>query len=75
MVKLRNYIEKNNLRLVDFFNKFDKDHSMSVTREEFTEGLEVNMHKKFPFRTKNNSLKLFKNQKKKNYEKSYIRKS
>ena len=40
-VKLRNYIEKHNLRLVDFFNKFDKDHSMSVTREEFAQGIEV----------------------------------
>ena len=41
MVKLKNYIDKNNLRLVDFFNKFDKDHSMSVTREEFAAGIEV----------------------------------
>lgn len=39
-VKLKNYIEKHNLRLVDFFNKFDKDHSMSVTREEFAQGIE-----------------------------------
>lgn len=41
MIKLKNYIEKNNLRLVDFFNKFDKDNSMSVTREEFAQGIEV----------------------------------
>ncbi len=41
MVKLKNYIDKHNLRLVDFFNKFDKDQSMSVTREEFTQGIEV----------------------------------
>ncbi|XP_078336521.1 uncharacterized protein LOC111138432 isoform X1 [Crassostrea virginica] len=40
MVKLTNYIEKNNLRLVDFFNKFDKDGSMSVTYEEFQQGIE-----------------------------------
>ncbi|KAK3596544.1 hypothetical protein CHS0354_013228 [Potamilus streckersoni] len=40
MVKLANYIEKHNLRLIDFFNKFDKDGSMSVTHEEFVEGLE-----------------------------------
>ncbi|CAH1801926.1 unnamed protein product [Owenia fusiformis] len=39
MVKLKNYIDKNNLRLVDFFNKFDKDRSMSVTRAEFAEGI------------------------------------
>ena len=41
MVKLKNYIDRNNLRLVDFFNKFDKDNSMSVTREEFAEGIGV----------------------------------
>lgn len=41
MVKLANYIEKHELRLVDFFNKFDKDGSMSVTHEEFMEGIEV----------------------------------
>ncbi|XP_053374992.1 leucine-rich repeat-containing protein 74A-like isoform X2 [Mercenaria mercenaria] len=40
MVKLVNYIEKHELRLVDFFNKFDKDGSMSVTHEEFVEGIE-----------------------------------
>ncbi|XP_033748788.1 leucine-rich repeat-containing protein 74B-like isoform X2 [Pecten maximus] len=40
MVKLANYIQKNNLRLVDFFNKFDKDGSMSVTYEEFQQGIE-----------------------------------
>ncbi|XP_050410652.1 leucine-rich repeat-containing protein 74A isoform X1 [Patella vulgata] len=39
MVKLHSYIQKNNLRLVDFFNKFDKDKSMSVTHEEFLTGL------------------------------------
>ena len=41
MSKLRNYMEENNLRLVDFFNQFDQDHSMSVTREEFKTGIEV----------------------------------
>ena len=41
MVKLMAYIDKNNLRLVDFFNKFDKDGSMSVTHEEFKQGLKV----------------------------------
>ncbi|XP_070205803.1 leucine-rich repeat-containing protein 74B-like isoform X2 [Littorina saxatilis] len=39
MVKLMTYIDKNNLRLVDFFNKFDKDGSMSVTHDEFRQGL------------------------------------
>ena len=41
MVKLMAYIDKNSLRLVDFFNKFDKDGSMSVTHEEFRQGLKV----------------------------------
>ena len=41
MVKLMAYIDKNNLRLVDFFNKFDKDGSMSVTHDEFRQGLKV----------------------------------
>ena len=41
MVKLKNYVEKSNLRLIDFFNRFDKDKSMSVTREEFAQGIEV----------------------------------
>ncbi|XP_070572945.1 leucine-rich repeat-containing protein 74B-like isoform X2 [Ptychodera flava] len=40
MQKLQKYIQKNNLRLVDFFNKFDKDGSMSVSYDEFREGLE-----------------------------------
>ena len=41
MVKLQNYIAKHNLKLLDFFNKFDSDGSMSVSREEFTEGIQV----------------------------------
>jgi predicted nucleic acid-binding Zn finger protein len=41
MMKLKNYIEKNNMRLVDFFNTLDKDRSMGVTRQEFAQGLEV----------------------------------
>lgn len=39
MVKLQRFIQKNNLRLVDFFNDFDTDGSMSVTYDEFTIGL------------------------------------
>ena len=48
MIKLQNYIEKNNLRLVDFFNRFDKDGSMSVTREEFKEGIDVSLNTTVP---------------------------
>jgi len=36
-------MEENNLRLVDFFNQFDEDHSMSVTRDEFKKGVEVSL--------------------------------
>ncbi|PAA66046.1 hypothetical protein BOX15_Mlig009974g1, partial [Macrostomum lignano] len=40
MMKLRNFVEKRGMKMIDFFNTFDKDRSMSVTREEFLEGLE-----------------------------------
>lgn len=43
MVKLMSYIDKNNLRLVDFFNKFDKDGSLSITHEQFRIGLKVGL--------------------------------
>ncbi|XP_076434892.1 uncharacterized protein LOC143274835 [Babylonia areolata] len=39
MVKLMVYIEKNNLRLIDFFNKFDKEGTMSISGEHFRQGL------------------------------------
>ena len=42
MTKLQSYITKNNLKLIDFFQKFDTDGSMSVSHAEFKEGLEVN---------------------------------
>jgi len=41
MVKLQNYIDKHNLKLIDFFQKFDKDGSMSVSHEEFADGIQV----------------------------------
>lgn len=43
MVKLQNYIEKHDLKLIDFFHRFDKDGSMSVSHEEFTEGIQVRL--------------------------------
>ena len=43
MVKLMNYIEKNNLKLIDFFSQLDKDGSMCISYEEFEQGLEVNL--------------------------------
>lgn len=39
IIKLRNFIEKHQIKLIDFFNKFDKDGSMSVSRDEFREGI------------------------------------
>ena len=36
---LKQYVEDKNYRLVDLFNQFDKDNSLSVTREEFRQGL------------------------------------
>jgi hypothetical protein len=41
IVKLRNYLEKHHLKLIDFFSKFDKDGSLTVTKEEFRSGLAV----------------------------------
>lgn len=41
MVLIKQYIDRANLRLVDFFNSIDKDKSMSVTVEEFEVGLAV----------------------------------
>lgn len=36
---LKKYVEEKNYRLIDLFNQFDKDHSLSVSREEFRLGL------------------------------------
>ena len=35
------FMSDQNLRLVDLFKSFDKDQSMSLTREEFIDGLKV----------------------------------
>ena len=43
MTKLKNFIERQNIRLLDFFNMLDTDHSMSISREEFAEGIEVRL--------------------------------
>ena len=39
--RLLKFIEKNGLKLIDFFNSVDADHSMNVTREEFKNGIIV----------------------------------
>lgn len=38
---LKNYIENNQMRLYDFFSMMDKDKSMSLTIDEFVNGLQV----------------------------------
>ena len=43
MTKLKNFIERKNIRLLDFFNMLDSDHSMSISREEFSDGIEVKL--------------------------------
>lgn len=41
MAVLQDYIDKNNLRIIDLFNRFDRDNSRSVDRREFLEGMKV----------------------------------
>lgn len=41
--KVKSYVKENNLRMVDFFNEFDLNHNLKITREEFTSGLEVGL--------------------------------
>lgn len=38
---LKNYIEENQMRLLDLFNTLDKDKSMNITVKEFADGLKV----------------------------------
>lgn len=49
---LKNYIEDNQMRLLDLFNTLDKDKSMNITVKEFADGLQVS--------SKENTLLLFK---------------
>ena len=35
------YFTKKNMRIIDFFNKIDKDHSYSLTRAEIKKAMEV----------------------------------
>ena len=38
---IRTYVEKNNLRMVDFFNQFDKDKDYRITPEDLKRGVKV----------------------------------
>lgn len=63
VIKLRNYIEKHNIKLIDFFNKIDKDGSMTVSKDEFKRGILV-IHKFLPSKQLKPQIKfknLFKN--------------
>ena len=41
MTKLRRYVDRAGLRLVDLFRQFDKDNSMTVSKEELMLGVQV----------------------------------
>ena len=41
---LKNWIEDNQMRLLDLFNTLDKDKSMNITVKEFADGLKVNLY-------------------------------
>lgn len=38
--KLKNYIDKHQIKLIDLFNKFDIDGSLSVTKAQFIQGIQ-----------------------------------
>lgn len=44
MTKLKQYVQDAGLRMLDLFKQFDKDQSMTVSREEFIKGITVNGH-------------------------------
>ncbi|KAH9525763.1 hypothetical protein Btru_002300 [Bulinus truncatus] len=39
LAKVTSFINAKNIRLIDFFNRYDKDGSMNVTRDEFKQGI------------------------------------
>ena len=41
MAIVKNYIEEEGLRMLDFFKQMDKDHGGTISLEEFIEGLAV----------------------------------
>ena len=41
MTMLKTYMDQQGLRLVDFFNKLDTDGSMTLSRDEFKEGIQM----------------------------------
>jgi hypothetical protein len=43
MTKLKEWVEGAGYRLIDLFKRFDKDGSMSISRDEFVKGIRVRM--------------------------------
>lgn len=43
MMKLKAFMAKSKFRMIDLFKEFDKDGSMSVTKDEFFKGLKVDI--------------------------------
>ena len=41
MAVVKNYIEEKGMRIIDFFKQMDTDHSGSIDRQEFIDGLAV----------------------------------
>jgi hypothetical protein len=39
IVKLKNFVDKRNLKILDFFLEYDKDSSMTVTKADFLAGI------------------------------------
>ena len=47
MAKLIAYITSHKVQLTDFFQRFDKDGNMNISRDEFKQGLEVSTNQLF----------------------------
>ena len=45
MAVVKNYVEEEGLRMIDFFKQMDKDHGGTISRQEFVDGLAVS-HKR-----------------------------
>ena len=41
MAVVKNYVEEEGLRMIDFFKQMDKDRGGTISREEFVDGLAV----------------------------------
>lgn len=43
ITKIKDYMTKNGLRLIDFFKQMDKDQSNTITFDEFKRGVQVHI--------------------------------